>query len=71
MMMVVDTQFHKFHGTCRPFTRVLYQVCMYLFVIKAGSELKPNRPSGHGKEREKNDFVHRSKTAKKDVFIKS
>ena len=32
----------------------------------AGSDLKPNRPSGHGKEK-KIDFVHRSKTAKKDV----
>ena len=33
-----------------------------------GFELKPNRPSGYGKEKKrKTDFVHRSKTAKKDI----
>ena len=38
----------------------------YHTLLKAGSELKPNWPSGHGKEqKKKNDFVHRSQTAKK------
>ena len=68
---------------CFIYFDVLYQFCPTLlshrtpldslsFALTAspltGCELKPNRPSGHGKEKKrKNDFVHRSKTAKKDL----
>ena len=39
--MVIDTQFHKFHG--RPFARVLYQVCIPHEIYRSVTHLGATR----------------------------